>query len=119
MGARSVSFFRCAGINGVQELGAARNPLVETFVFWGLAPAIFDADSASPSARSLDADFAKAKAAFRATVEETGFSPVGFAAAKTALYEAMSDSPALHAILRRAYASESARLPFRVKEWSE
>ncbi len=117
MGERSIAFYRCAGINGIQDLGTARRPLVEAFVFWGLAPAIFDADSASPSARTLDADFARAKTSFRTAVEEAGYAPAAFTSAQTALYQTMSTSPALRAILRRAYATESARLPFRVKEW--
>jgi hypothetical protein len=117
MGERSIGFYRCAGINGIQDLGAARRPIVEAFVFWGLAPAIFDADSASPSARALDADFVRAKASFRAAIERAGYAPAAFATAQTVLHQTMSTSPALLAILRRAYMAESARLPFRVTEW--
>lgn len=113
-----VSFYICAGINGIHDLGAARNPVVETFVFWALAPAIFDADSASVSARAVHADFAAAKASFLQTVDDAGDSPVAFTSAKAALYRTMSSSPALRSILRAAYAEELDRLPFRVEEWA-
>ena len=39
-------FFRCAGVNGIQDLGQRRNPLAEAFAFWALGPVIFDADTA-------------------------------------------------------------------------
>lgn len=116
---RSVSFYRCAGINGIQELGAGRIPQVEAFVFWGLAPAIFDADSATATARELDSDFARAKATFRSAVEQGDYLPASFASARDALYMEMSNSGALRSLLRDAYVREDAWLPFVVKGWSD
>jgi hypothetical protein len=115
-GERSVRIYRCAGINGIADLGAARDPFVEAFVFSALAPHIFDADSAAAPARSLNVDFLAARTSFLDTVEDADWSQEAFGAATTSLYESMSVSDALRGILRRAYVADG-RLPFRVREW--
>jgi hypothetical protein len=118
MGPKQVAFFRCAGINGMQGLGLSRNQAIEAFAFWGLAPAIFDADSSSDVARALDAEFAEAKAGFRLAAQAAS-TPEQVERATAELYAAMERSAALRRILREAYGRAAPDLPFSVHEWTD
>lgn len=114
---KEIRFYRCAGINGIEDLGERRDPQIEAFVFWGVAPIVFDEDSSSADAQDVVADFQRAKTAFKTTVTMKAFTVKAVADARDDLYARMAASQALARVIRRAYDRITPRLPFRVLEW--
>lgn len=98
----------CAGINGISELPAPVDPLVEAFVFVAVNSALFGR-SETPLMRAFDVAFKRAKATSVSKEPSTRI-----LRAQGALWAQMERSPALSAAIASAYAKHGAVLPFRV-----
>ncbi len=114
-----VVFYRCAGVNGISELGPRREPTFEAFAFWAIAPTVFDADTASERARALNSRFRTAADTFRAHVANASTDTAIVARARAQFYAEIRDSRELQDVLREAYLRSRTRLPFVVAEWGE
>jgi len=113
-----VVFYRCAGINGISALGSQRDPTLEAFAFWAIGPTVFDADTATTSAKALNARFATAAAAFRARVANATSDTALVAQAREQFYGELAGSPELRQVLRSAYLRDTTAHPFAVPEWN-
>jgi hypothetical protein len=105
----TVQVYRCTGINGVTELGADRNFMVEAFAF----ATIFDADSAA----QINREFRAARVRVQRYARQGTDTAAALRGARAEMYEAMTRSEGLKHLLREAYASWRGTLPFRVSEW--